>query len=131
MSTILHVSTIQGYGYRRGEYMFEGPILEGCSADVEPGVSIRIYGEYPNHVDGPKPFDQTFRLSDSCEYDSYNLKYTGTIVGIGPKSVVVDEVSTESHSVVAVTERRSHGWMSAYPNVSDPPTDRRAKFGKT
>ena len=34
-------------------------------------------------------------------------------------------------SVVAVTDRRSHGWTSAYPNVSDPPTDRRAKFGKT
>lgn len=89
MGTILHVNTIQANSIRRGQYVIDGRTLEGCSADVEPGVSIRIYGTYPNHVGGPKPFDKTFRLGDRCEYDSYNLKYTGSIVSIGPKTVVV------------------------------------------
>lgn len=89
---ILHVSSIQSNPIRRGEYVIDGRILEGCSADIEPGVSIRIYGTY--HDGDPKPFDKTFRLGDSCEYDSYNLKYTGVIVSIGPKTVVVDDNGT-------------------------------------
>jgi hypothetical protein len=87
----LRITTIQDNGYRRGEYTFDGQILDGCSADVEPGVSIRIFGTYANHVDGPQPFDRTFKLGDECEYDSYNLRYTGRIVGIGPRSIVVED----------------------------------------
>lgn len=43
---ILHVSSIQSNPIRRGEYVIDGRILEGCSADIEPGVSLRIYGTY-------------------------------------------------------------------------------------
>lgn len=58
-------------------------------ADIVPGVSIRIFGEYSNHVDGPRSFDKTFRIGDPAEYGSYNLKYNGRIVAIGAKTVAI------------------------------------------
>lgn len=57
------------------------------NADIEANKSIRIYGTYGNRVGGPVAFDQTFRVGDRCEYDSYNLIYTGEIIAIGPKTV--------------------------------------------
>jgi len=58
-------TTIQDNGYRRGAYTFEGH-CRGCSADIEPRVSTRIFGTYANHVGGPKAFDRTFRIGDEA-----------------------------------------------------------------
>lgn len=70
-----------------------------AKVEIVPGESIRIAGsgteKYGPLVDGKreiiKPdFDRTFKLGDEVEYGSYNLKYTGPIVAIGPKTVTVD-----------------------------------------
>ena len=37
------------------------------------------------------PYERVFEIGDTAEYDSYNLSYTGTIVGIGPKTVTIDK----------------------------------------
>ncbi len=42
-------------------------------------------GEMVHH-----PYNRTFKIGDTAEYDSYNLSYTGTIVSIGKKTVTVD-----------------------------------------
>lgn len=70
------------------------------NAEILPDFEIRIYGTYTNngHYDAaaklwvvePKPFDKAFRLGNEAEYDSYNLSYTGKIVGIGPKTVTIE-----------------------------------------
>jgi hypothetical protein len=57
--------------------------------EVWPGKAIRIYGSYSNHVNGPVDYDITFKIGDRAEYDSYNLKYVGDIVAIGPKTVTI------------------------------------------
>lgn len=75
-----------------------GHDLLNCKADIVPGKSIRIYGEYTNHVKGPQTFDRTFKVGDKAERDSYNLVYTGEITQIGLKTVTIkdDSLSTTS-----------------------------------
>lgn len=80
MKAITHTSiTPAGYPYNDGDY----------NATVVPGESINIYGVQKNHVNGPQPFGKMFRTGDPCVYDSWNLKYVGTIIAIGPKTVSV------------------------------------------
>lgn len=52
-------------------------------------TSIRIFGTMTNHVNGTQSFDRTFKLGDGAEYNSYNLKYVGTITQIGQKTVTI------------------------------------------
>ena len=68
---------------------FLGHSADVWNAEVIPGQSIRIWGTYHNHVKGCQTFDRTFKIGDEVEYDSYNLKYTGPILGIGSKSVLI------------------------------------------
>jgi len=65
-----------------------GAFLKGDDhkAEVERNKSIRIFGSR-----GGKTFDKTFNIGDSAEYDSYNLSYIGTIVGITDKTVTIQE----------------------------------------
>jgi hypothetical protein len=58
-------------------------------ARINPGENINIHGVMTNHIKGPQSFDRVFKIGDRCEYDSYNLKYLGTITGIGPNTVTV------------------------------------------
>ena|SRR3972149_2912434 len=58
--------------------------LEGCSAEIIRGHSIRIHGSYHG-----RSFDRTFNIGDMAEYDSYNLHYYGPIVSIGSKTVTI------------------------------------------
>ena len=70
-----------------------------ATVEVKPGEWIRIKGAGTVHraknADGvmltyrPK-FDRTFKVGDVVEYGSWNLRYTGPIVSIGPKLVKVD-----------------------------------------
>lgn len=75
--------------------------------DVEPRVSVRLYGENPNRVryirqpDGKcvaehyaQPFDLTFKIGDHAVYGSYNLTYTGKIVAIGEKTITINASGT-------------------------------------
>ena len=52
------------------------------TADIEPKKSIRLYGTFKNLCAGPRNYDITFKIGDKAEYDSYNLKYVGTITAI-------------------------------------------------
>lgn len=61
------------------------------NADIKKNESIRIFGTYKNHVNGPQEFDKTFKVGEWAEYDSYNLKYNGEIVAIGEKTVTIEE----------------------------------------
>lgn len=61
------------------------------NADVVPKTSIRIYGHKSNGFSAPvKIFDKTFRIGDVAKHGCYNLTYTGKIVAITPKTVVVE-----------------------------------------
>lgn len=59
------------------------------NADVLPGHSIRIHGTMTNHCKGPQEFDMIFEVGQKAVYDSFNLKYVGTIVAIGAKTVTI------------------------------------------
>lgn len=58
------------------------------------GKSVRCYGKvrkYPVGATTPVwvDYDRTFVIGDLVEYDSYNLSYTGPIVSITDKTIVV------------------------------------------
>lgn len=48
--------------------------------------TIKIYG---TNYQG-NPFENTFKVGDSAEYDSYNLSYYGEIVKITDKGVTIE-----------------------------------------
>lgn len=54
------------------------------NADIIPKVSIRIFGVFYG-----TPFDQTFRIGDQAEYDSYNLIFYGPVLSITDRTVTV------------------------------------------
>lgn len=64
--------------------------VQGAYAVVTPGKSIRIVGlRNPGRGEYQKAYDRTFEIGDVVEYDSYNLKYHGTIVAISDKAITV------------------------------------------
>jgi hypothetical protein len=70
---------------RNGEVIqYQGGSRDNLNAVVLRNESIRIYGVYAG-----RPFDITFRMGDTAEYDSYNLKYLGAIQGITDKGVLI------------------------------------------
>ena len=72
------------------------------NADILPGHSIRIFGTMTNHVNGPQHFDRVFKIGDRAVYDSYNLKYVGTIKEIGSKTITI------KHSVHSAAAQLQH-----------------------
>jgi hypothetical protein len=70
------------------------------NVEIEPKQSIRLYGLFKNVYGAPRPYDITFKIGDSAEYDSYNLKYTGIITSIGAKTVII----TDYHNGCATPE---------------------------
>jgi hypothetical protein len=58
--------------------------------DVLPKKSIRLHGTETN-TRKPYAFDLTFKIGDIAVYGGYNLTYTGTIVGIGEKTVRIED----------------------------------------
>jgi hypothetical protein len=58
------------------------------NVEIVAGESIRLFGIYRGGAE-PKAFDITFRVGDAAEYDSYNLKYVGTITSIGAKTITI------------------------------------------
>jgi hypothetical protein len=65
-------------------YSYDNNLNECMNADIEPGVSIRIYGTRQS-----QQYDLTFKVDDTASPDSYNLIYTGKIVAIGPSTVTI------------------------------------------
>jgi hypothetical protein len=96
-SKVLRFENLLGKTRVRNGVAFE-PKQDGPSvfnADVVPGVSIRIHG---TNFSG-QPFDLTFRMGDSAIYGSFNLVYTGEIVGITAKQVKINPGHRESCKV--------------------------------
>jgi hypothetical protein len=58
--------------------------------------TIRIFGTMTNHCKGPQAFDKTFAVGDQAEYDSFNLRYVGTIVRIAAKTITVKHYANSS-----------------------------------
>jgi len=69
---------------------YEGNVIKGHKAEIAPGQYVRLYGQEWNHINAPVDFDKTFKIGDEAEYDSYNLKYTGKIISIGPGTVTIE-----------------------------------------
>lgn len=68
----------------------------GHSAEIIKGVSIRLFGlttvnhgRQDNDVFGT--YSNTFRIGDTAEYSSYNLRYLGKITAITEKTVTILE----------------------------------------
>lgn len=87
-----------------------GHSLRGVKADIVPGKSIRIYGEYTNHCNGPQTFDRTFKVGDACERHSYNLVYTGNITQIGVKTVTIKDDTLSETSRLTLEGFISRNW---------------------
>lgn len=64
---------------------------EVAHVEVTPKKSIRIYGVRWANGPGAKAFDLTFEVGGMAVHGSYNLIYTGEIVGIGAKTVTIDD----------------------------------------
>lgn len=61
---------------------------------IEKNKSIQIDCFYKNSKN-PKQTSVKFNVGDTAEYDSYNLKYLGTIVSITEKTVTIKESMCE------------------------------------
>lgn len=77
---------------RRGNQVYPGQ-SNGLKATVgkRNGVKfIRLFGNYVGWQGSQgKPVDRTFKVGDTVEYDSYNLRYLGVITNITDKRVTV------------------------------------------
>lgn len=114
------------------------PTNENEFVGVIKGVSIRCYGKEKKYLSGGPgspmsagptwvPYDQTFKIGDYVEYDSYNLSYTGRIISITDKTIVVrkgdhPDAKTARMSLrdfnfrnkdfnLAATQKRNSEWM--------------------
>lgn len=88
--------------------------MAGHHVSVVPGESVRlfgvrrVYGRAGN--DTAERYDRTFKIGDTCERDSFNLVYTGTIVAIGEKTITVkdDCLNKTSRMTLAEFSSRNH-----------------------
>lgn len=80
------------------------------NADIEPGKSIRLYGDDCGTRSVPTPFDKTFKIGDWAEYASYNLTYIGQIVAIGEKTVTIRHEHGEAKSRLSLDRFAWRNW---------------------
>lgn len=86
----MEIRNIKPKPYKRNGVVYQGTETRNdYHAEIIPGKSIRLFGTFRNHVNGPQEFDLTFVIGDEAEYNSYNLTYTGEIVSIGAKTVTI------------------------------------------
>lgn len=87
-------------GFTRNGIKHEGEKHMNENAGIIKNESIRIYGLSENRHRYDKEnmksitykvaYDRTFKMGDTVEYDSYNLKYTGKIIAIGEKTIKIE-----------------------------------------
>lgn len=70
------------------------------NADIAKQRWIRIYG-IGSGTYAPA-FDLTFKMGDTCVYGSYNLVYTGKIVGIGAKTITIEKAGYSRNTVLDI-----------------------------
>ena len=88
----LTVEAIQPRARKHQGKTVQPTTIDNHNAVIIPGKSIRIFGIYNNHINGPQKFNKLFKVGDRAEYDSYNLMYVGTIVAIGKTSVTIEDM---------------------------------------
>lgn len=76
---------------------------------IEPNKSIQIDCTY-NNAHNPRPTSRTFKIGDQAEYDSYNLSYTGTIIGISEKTVSIKPEHRETVKRLKLTDFCWRNW---------------------
>lgn len=87
---MITINDLQDRNYKRQGIVHSGSVATGHNAEIEPGVSIRLYGLERNHRKEPFTYERTFKLGDVAEYDSYNLSYLGVIAAIGERTVTLE-----------------------------------------
>lgn len=85
-------------------------VKENRYAVVKPGHSIRLIGLEGNHVHGPIPYDRTYQIGDSAEYDSFNLSYIGTITNIGPKTITITDMQCRTTHRLTIHQFDWRNW---------------------
>lgn len=95
---------IKARDYKRNGKMNQGQVCRGQHAAVEPGARITLWGVDRNNVAGFRPYRIEFKIGDSAEYDSYNLKYVGTIVAIGAKTVSIQQECSSKITRLSIHE---------------------------
>ena len=79
------------------------------TVSIEPNEAIYIECRYENRKE-PKDTFIIFNIGDTAEYDSYNLSYLGTIVGITDKTVTIDPGFNSKHRRLKLNEFCSRNW---------------------
>lgn len=77
--------------------------------ELEKNKSIKIDCTYANHIN-PKPTSVEFKIGDTAEYDSYNLSYMGTIVGITEKTVRIKPRHETSTRMLKLGDFCNRNW---------------------
>jgi hypothetical protein len=97
---ILNIRAIATKTHKRaGKTIYGGTPNPRHCADLVKGEWIRLYGlsderdhydpETGKHSRYCTAYDITFNIGDTCEYGSYNFIYTGTIIGISEKIILI------------------------------------------
>ena len=90
---------------KRNGVIYEGEVVAGHFAQITPGEKIVLFGTDTRErgVPGgqgatfiPGPYRKEYRIGAVCEYDSYNLHYTGQILAIGEKTITIDASRTRN-----------------------------------
>ena len=107
---------IKDRDYTRFGQKHEGRIEQDQNVEVTPGKVIRLFGEKNTMIDGQwlkRPYDKTFKVGDTAEYDSFNLCYFGEIVSIGAKTVTIEKYGRKHRLNLYLFNCRNVGDMDA------------------
>lgn len=92
--------------------------FETCFVRILKNQEIELEGIYKNHVNGPQVFKTKFKIGGLAVYDSYNLIYTGTIVGIGEKTVSIQHYSNSPRrSQLSLEKFAWRNWNFDYEKI--------------
>lgn len=118
--SIINIIGVTTKGYTRYGKKYPGTINMKHNADIAKQQWIRIYGIESDRTKYDQEsgiathytpaFDLTFKMGDTCVYDSYNLVYTGKIVGIGAKTVTIEKSGYRRNTVLDIATFIHRNW---------------------
>lgn len=109
-TNIVTIAGVKAKDWTRFGVKYTGKVDEYAHADISKGKWIRIYGLLPQERDYNRltrattafrqVYDLTFKIGDTCVYDSFNIIYTGSIVSISEKTIAIDRGAGYSKKVM-------------------------------
>lgn len=109
---IINIIGVKSKDYTSHGTKYPGTINMKHNADIAKQRWIRIYGIGAGRTSYDPitkvttaytpAFDLTFKMGDTCVYDSYNLVYTGKIVGIGAKTITIEKAGYSRNTVLDI-----------------------------